>query len=131
MQIFQKQPAPYSNCRFNTSTTDPTTDSIYYQYVITNLTNTQYSQQLCYEICYQDLINIICQCNNPSNNFTLNYSYPLCINNTQTKCASEVQSECTTSDQNCKCYNACPLECDSSTYATSISLSNFVSLLCH
>lgn len=122
-----KLPQPYSDCRKNVMTLN-SDDSSYYKYILTTMKNqTIYSQKLCYQVCYQDLINQNCNCTEPSNTITLNGNLKICSSDFENSCVINTLFSCLQSrDDNCVCNQYCPLECDSVSYSTSLTSSDFV-----
>ena len=121
--------SPYSDCRKDV-TKYSSDDSYYYKYILTNMNNeTKYTQKLCYQVCYQDLINQRCNCTEPTNTIMLNANLSLCSTDLQATCADNALSSCLKSNEKCSCTDYCPLECDSITYSMSTSSSNYVFIL--
>ncbi len=124
-------PSPYSSCRKDVSTYS-SDDSFYYKYILTTMNNmTKYTQKLCYQVCYQDLVNQQCNCTEPSNTITLNANLGLCSTDSQSLCVTNALSSCFKSIDTCSCHDYCPTECDSITYTTSISSSYYVFIFKH
>jgi hypothetical protein len=124
-EFHYKLDSPFSDCRKDISKYS-SSDSAYFKYILTSMSYTTYSKTLCYEVCYQDLVNKNCGCTDPTNIITLDYTYPICKSNSMQTCASNVVLNCQKSDASCSCYSACPMECDFIEYTTSLSSSVYV-----
>ena len=123
-----KLSSPYSDCRKDI-TQYSSSDSTYFKYILTSMSYTTYSKTLCYEVCYQDLVNKNCGCTDPTNIITLDYTYPICNSSVMQNCAINIVTSCQKSDSSCSCYSACPTECDFIEYPTSLSSSVYVIFL--
>jgi hypothetical protein len=121
-----KLPDPYSDCRKNVSQYT-SSDSYYFKFIIDNMNNTLYTQTLCYQVCFQDLVNQKCGCADPTNTITLNQSISICENRTKIEsCIPKTLRNCLTTNDNCECAKYCPLECDSLQYTTSVRSAFYV-----
>lgn len=112
-------PAPYSSCRDDLTVTSK--DSLYY-----NITSslTQYYQKFCYEICFQYEYAIkYCGCADPSIP-AYDANVTICKNIT---CIDDYRKKFDSESISAICDSYCPVECDSITYDTVISVSSYPS----
>ena len=126
--FINKLDAPYSDCRKDVSQYT-STDSYYFKYIIDNMTNTVYTQNLCYQVCFQDMVNKKCGCDDATNIISLNKSIGICkIKQLYETCIPDTIKSCLTPGGDCDCADYCPLECDSMTFSTSVRSSYYVKL---
>ena len=112
-----KHPYPYSECfvldEFN---------SVYYSY-IKNL-NGFYRQQDCFDLCYQQRIVEHCKCYSL---YLINmFNATPCLTNEEIHCLNDAYNSFKLTDNKQDCYSMCPLECNSITYNTYVSSTNFL-----
>ena len=113
--------APYSDCRKDI-TTSTDADSYYYK-ATQNIT--KYSQKLCFEICLQyEYIVPVCECADPSI-LIADVNQKVCNTLDDIKCVTNVTNQFNSADLSATCAQYCPLECDSDSYAYSISMANY------
>jgi hypothetical protein len=121
-----KLPSPYSNC-ITDLTTSQNFGSVLYDYM--NQSNiTTYDQPSCVRLCYQTVVQNLCECFDPK--------YPS-LGNMTNKCLSTSQVECILNVTNKIFLNGsnyqnicgfdCPIACDSVDYSLSASMSSYPS----
>jgi len=116
-------PEPYSSC--NIDNDNPPSPQSFHSELYTLILNSpyEYNRQLCYEICTTKLVIGQCNCSN-SDVFSFFPNYEPCsFNNEKSKCLRRFKSQLNSNDfilSNCNC----PLQCNSTTYVTSISSSS-------
>jgi hypothetical protein len=121
-----KLPSPYSNCITNL-TTSQKFGSVLYDYMIqSNITT--YDQPSCVRLCYQTVVQNVCDCYDPK--------YPS-LGNMTIKCLNFYQVECILNvtnniflngnDYQNICGFGCPIACESVDYSLSTSMSSYPS----
>jgi hypothetical protein len=121
-----KLPSPYSNC-ITDLTTNQNFGSILTDYM-SQSNITMYDQSSCVRLCYQTVVQNLCDCYDPK--------YPS-LGNITTKCLNFYQVECILNvtnniflngnDYQNICGFDCPIACDSVEYSLSTSMSSYPS----
>jgi hypothetical protein len=122
-KLTKKLAFPYSNCEFEIDKPTLSFNSELFKWFGDN--NETYSLKSCVELCYQRLIERNCRCYD-SRSTPYNKS-EVCYSDQELKCihqayANMAQANSTVNDQ---CYALCPIECDSSEFSTSVSISKY------
>ena len=123
--FYTKLSSPFSNCRTDTKTLK-SSDSTYFKFILKSMSYTTYSKDLCYEVCYQDLININCNCSDGANFITIDPSKSICSSTQISNCVSSILAACASQDESCSCFSACPEPCYTVSYQTSLSSASYV-----
>ena len=121
-----KLSAPYSNC-ITDLTTSQSFGSVLYNYMIeSNITT--YDQPSCIRLCYQTVVQNICDCYDPK--------YPP-LGNMTIKCLDFYQTKCTLNvtdtiflngnDYINICGFDCPIQCNTIDYSKSLTMSSYLS----
>ncbi|RNA43267.1 amiloride-sensitive sodium channel subunit beta [Brachionus plicatilis] len=118
-RVTKKIPYPYSECEEDHS---KYLSSEVYQ--ATKEHGESYSQNLCFELCYQSFLFSKCNCSDPSKpRFK---STPVCISNLEIYCLSQSYTEFYAKlNIRKKCENDCPLECERTEYDFGVSLTDY------
>ena len=102
-------------------------DSAYYK-VAASQPSTVYFQQLCFQVCLQDAIEIKCNCSEPS--LALYTKRNVCATLDALDCASDERNRFLASPEwLTTCTQACPRECNSVDFTPNLHYSNYVRLL--
>jgi hypothetical protein len=113
--------SPYSDCRKNVSVILDN-DSDYYR---NTLSINEYSQILCYDICYDDLfVQKNCSCSDPSIPYHPD-NVEICWTTSQIECTVTQRKQLEKSSLSEYCDSYCPRECDFIYYSTSVSMSDY------
>jgi hypothetical protein len=125
--FFNKLNQPYSDCISNTS--DPNSfNSIFYKSIFNILNIKTYRQKNCLQLCLQEYINNQCQCLDGSLPNIYNQS-KICNNLTTLHCIQDIKSKYFSNNTLVsQCYKYCPLECSSSSFLYSGSISRYPSM---
>jgi hypothetical protein len=125
--FFNKLNQPYSDCISNTS--DPNSfNSIFYKSIFNILNIKTYRQKNCLQLCLQEYINNQCQCLDGSLPNIYNQS-KICNNLTTLHCIQDNKSKYFSNNTLVsQCYKYCPLECSSSSFLYSGSISRYPSM---
>ena len=123
--FYTKLSLPFSNCRMDTKTLT-SSDSTYFKFILKSMSYTTYSKALCYEVCYQDLINTNCNCSDGANFITIDSSKSICSSTQIINCASRILAWCASQGESCSCFSACPEPCYTVGYQTSLSSAVYV-----
>ena len=125
--FFNKLNQPYSDCISNTS--DPNSfNSIFYKSIFNILNIKTYRQKNCLQLCLQDYINNQCQCLDGSLPNIYSQS-KICNNLTTLQCIQDNKSKYFSNNTLVsQCYKYCPLECSSSSFLYSGSISRYPSM---
>ena len=110
----------YSDCHSNLNDLNAFKSEIYKAIIISNKT---YTQNHCFDFCFQREMVKVCGCYIPFTN-KLN-SYNKCDNITEVQCGLRLSESFYKQDINKICSPFCPLECNDVTYSLSVSHSNF------
>ena len=105
--FIHKLPPPYGNCLADTSS------SPYYDFISKSLGNS-YSQELCLQVCLQDLIIQNCGCMTINLPFYKNSS--LADSQTKTDCYQAFINNYGSNNKSTFCTSSCPYECDSTEF---------------
>ncbi len=103
-------------------------DSAYFKFILNSMSYTTYSKDLCYEVCYQDLINKNCNCSDGANFITIDLTKSICSSTQISTCANRVLADCSSQGDSCSCYSACPEPCNTVSYETSLSSAVYVNI---
>ncbi|RNA03290.1 degenerin deg-1-like [Brachionus plicatilis] len=118
-RVTKKFPYPYSKCLEDHS---PFLSSEVYQ--ATKKQAESYSQNLCFDLCYQSFLFAKCKCSDP--NKPLFKSAPPCTSNSEFLCMCLQFIEFyTKSDIDKICENDCPLECERTEYDFTVSFTDY------
>jgi hypothetical protein len=123
--FYTKLSSPFSNCRMDIKTIT-SSDSTYFKYILNSMSYTTYSKDLCYEVCYQDLINKNCNCSDGANFITIDSSKSVCSSNQMSTCGSKILTACASNGESYSCSSACPEPCYTVNYETTLSSAVFV-----
>ena len=115
--FYYKMPSPYSNCRDNVETTS-SADSLFYT-LTAQLS--QYTRNLCYEVCFQYKYVIpACNCSDPSVDSNVN-NVTVCTPSNGGPCVVALRKTFLTAS----CDAHCPETCERVKYSTKVSMSNY------
>ena len=126
--FFNKLNQPYSDCIMNTTDINSFRSS-FYQAMFNVLKIKSYRQKNCLQLCLQEYLKNECEC--------LDGSLPIIYNKTISVCTSLMKLECLNEKKSEyfenhtlieKCYEYCPLECDSKSFLYSSSISRYPSM---
>ncbi|RNA12954.1 hypothetical protein BpHYR1_006600 [Brachionus plicatilis] len=118
-RVTKKIPYPYSECEEDHS---KFLSSEVYQ--ATKENGVSYSQNLCFELCYQSFLFSNCNCSDPSK--PTFKSTPFCNSNLEIFCLGQSYTEFYAKlNINKKCENDCPLECERTEYNFRVSLTDY------
>jgi hypothetical protein len=118
-----KLPKPYSNCNFQSEKDKKKIDPELLK--IIRIKNITYSFQFCISLCYQKHIVDICKCyDSESEPYE---PYEVCHTKKDLECVRKTYESFSSygSTINSECYNLCPIECETSEYMVSISISKY------
>ncbi len=120
--FISKQPAPYSDCLNN----DFESFSAYSETIFdffNGLNATEYDQDLCINLCYQDKLIKKCNCASLIINKLNGARY--CENETEIACEEDFDTDFVSSDPDDFCEGVCKPECEGQKFDYSISLAKF------
>jgi hypothetical protein len=119
--FYYKLASPYSDCRKNSSVPE-SSDS---QYFNQTLTVNEYSQKICYEICFDtEKVQPNCSCTDPKVVYKPS-GISVCSTSTELNCVENQREAMIVQSYGDLCDKYCPRECDSIDYTTSISLADY------
>ncbi|CAF0936619.1 unnamed protein product [Brachionus calyciflorus] len=124
-QFRSSVPKPYSNCDGDTS--DPNAfDTKLFKLI--NSKNISYNQQLCVDLCFQDMVIKECKCYYIGFPFLSDKSIKPCKNDSEYECIySKIENDFNDSSiVNTVCQPQCPLECESMSYKILYSYNDFL-----
>ena len=108
-------PSPYSNCKVNSDTSTTEGSDIF---VLIAQSAYEYSQQLCFVQCYQQMVIRDCHCKDVYISL-LNSSF--CASVEETKCMNDVFDKKFLANLENNCAPRCPLECNLTEYKTALT----------
>jgi hypothetical protein len=121
-----KLPSPYSNC-ITDLTTSQNLGSVLYDYMSQSNVTT-YDQPSCVRLCYQTVVQNLCECYDPKYPSLGNMTNK-CLNASQVECLLNVTNKIFLNGNNYQniCGFDCPIACDSVDYSLSSSMSSYPS----
>ena len=119
---------PYSECLAKLTPRNSYAKILYGYFKALNVTN--YDQNLCFTLCFQDKLAKKCNCYDISTPLLGNSSYSYCSTDEEIDCLNKLESFFTTNDMSELCESACPEQCNIIDYElTSRSKAYFPNLI--
>jgi hypothetical protein len=118
-----KKKAPYSDCIEDLTAFSDYSKTLFGYFA--DLNATEYDQDICKSLCYQDKLIDNCNCCSTLTPSIRNSRY--CESNTELTCESNFEFNFTESDTNAICGNVCRQKCESEKFQLSSSLSYYPS----
>jgi hypothetical protein len=119
--FIHKYPSPFSECQ-DTSSYDS------YLYRKTLEANNKYTQVYCFNLCMEELIIANCKCHLFDYPVLYNNSSDYCINDDMMGCWFDKLFRFENGEYNDYCSSQCPLECDTTEFDFTYSISEFPSI---
>jgi hypothetical protein len=124
--FLKRLPEPHGTCIENLGK-HAIFNSYLFDYIVRYL-NVTYSQQLCFNLCMQAIIQASCNCSNAEMPLFLNGPKTICMLEHDLNCMFNALGDLDQQTIDSKCMRECPLECDSIFYDTSFSTATYPSL---